>query len=78
MYSPDRQKIFDDIEANDECDTASCPSYRCTDNRRNSSPVCMATAHGECNRVNKIASEVNQFIADNDDVFIYIKPVNEN
>ena len=77
MYSPNREKIFEDMEASEECDKASCPSYRNTGSTNKPKLVCMATAHGECNRVNQIASEVNQFIADNDDVFMYIKPINE-
>jgi len=77
MYAPNRTKIFEELDVTEECDKLSCHSYRCTDNRRNPSPVCMADSHGECVRVNQIASEVNQFIADNDDVFMYIQPVGE-
>lgn len=73
MYSPNREKLFEDIEQSDECASVSCSCLR----HHKGEPHCVAMAHGECARVNVMASEINQFIADNDDVFMYIKPVNE-
>ena len=77
MYTPNREKNFEELEVTEECDKLSCHSYRVFDGSRYKEPVCMADSHGECVRVNQIASEVNQFIADNDDVFMYIQPVGE-
>jgi len=77
MYAPNRKAIFEDMESSEECDKASCSSYRNHGTTIKPTLVCTATAHGECNRVNLVASEVNQFIKDNDDVFMYIQPVGE-
>ena len=77
MYVPDRQKIFEDIESGEACNNVRCQSYRVPEHSKTDYPQCFASAHGECSRVNLISSEILQFIADNDDVFMYIQPVGE-
>lgn len=73
MFTPDRQKLFEDTETNEQCYKISCHSLR----QHKGGPICNAIMHGECPRVNGMAQEVNQFIADNDDVFMYITTVGE-
>lgn len=77
MYTPNRTKIFEDTEAGHECDNLSCSHHSVPETSRCKTPVCMANDHSECAKVNQVAAEINQFIADNDDVFMYIKPINE-
>jgi hypothetical protein len=76
MYAPNRQRIFEDIEPSDKCDYAGCSMYRAKETGHHE-PLCMASCHSDCMRVEEYAHTVNQFIALNDDMFIYIKPIGE-
>ena len=69
MFAPDRDKIFADIDVNNTCLMEGCMLYQPETNK------CYAGDHASCMRVNKIAAEIKSFMADNDDVFMYIKNV---
>ena len=69
MLVPDRDKIFADIDVNNTCLMEGCMLYQPQTNK------CYADDHFSCLRVNKIAAEIKRFMADNDDVFVYIASV---
>lgn len=75
MYTPDRTKIFEEIEFSTQCLDISCSNAVKTG--RKDDYGCIANAHGECLRVNSIASEINQFIADNEDMLNLIQCIGE-
>lgn len=74
LFAPDREKIFEDTEAGDACDVI-CPLYHRPDNDPKKPLSCMASAHYQCPLVARVAGEINSFIADNDDAFMYIKTI---
>ena len=75
MYVPNRETIFNDIEYTQACEDISCHNIHTLGD--GSDPVCSATHHGDCPRTNILADEVKEFIWENDDMFKYIRPVDE-
>lgn len=75
MYIPDHEKIFEDLNYTEACESVSCRwiGY----NPKNSVSYCGASCAIECPRVSVIADEVRQFIGDNDDAFMYIMKIGE-
>ena len=69
MLVPDRDKIFADIDVNNSCLMAGCMLYQPQTNK------CYADEGCSCVRAAIVASEIKRFMADNDDVFMYIKSV---
>ena len=69
MLVPDRDKIFADIDVNNSCLMAGCMLYQPQTNK------CYADDNCSCMRTSKIAAEIKRFMADNDDVFVYIVSV---
>lgn len=76
MYSPDRKKIFEESDVNAECHECSklIPAPKKWDG---GDYVCDAGCHSDCPRVGAVADEINQFIADNEDVLNLIQCVGE-
>ena len=77
MLAPNRIKIFGDTELTAECHSMNCSQCREAPKNWGEDYVCNAGGHGECPKVNITASEINQFIADNEDVLNLIECVGE-
>lgn len=69
IFVVDRDRIFEDFDYCDACADLGCTRIALVG--RGNHPVCDGDPVA-CPRVHVIASEVNKFIADNDDMFQYL------
>ena len=77
MLAPNRQQIFEESEVNPHCHDLNCQQCHQAHKNWGEDYVCNAGGHGECPKVGLIADEINQFIADNEDVLSLIMCVGE-
>ena len=70
VFTPDRDRIFMDLDYCDVCEQHGCTQIHLVGKYNH--PMCNGEAHA-CPRTKVIADEINQFIGDNDDMFMYIQ-----